>query len=350
MAGVDYPGSTGEFRAWFSTDAACLDYLEWVRWPSGFVCPDCGGRGWAMRDGRFKCSECGLRVSVTAGTMFEHARTPLTVWFELCWRFTTSKQGVSALEAARDLGIGSYRTAWGMCQRLRQVVVRPGREKLSGVVEADEAFVGGVERGLPGGRARGNKSIVCVAVESGRGGRLGRARVQVVPDASAATLGAFLLNCVEPGSTIVTDAWKGYSPSAVSGYTHIVVNQAEALRRGADPDDLLPGVNRVVSLLKRWLLATHQGAVSAEHLQEYLDEWVFRFNRRTSRRRGLLFYRLIQLAVGHEPVPYASLIRTPGSGHATPAATTRGRGGRPASFEPAGATYPWRGHPTAKAG
>jgi transposase-like protein len=274
--------------------------------------------------------------------LFDHARTPLTVWFELCWRFATSKQGVSAREAMRDLGIGSYRTAWGMCQRLRRVLVRPGRERLSGVVEVDETFVGGVEPGLAGGRARGKKSLVAVAVETPGRPRLGRARLQVVSDASAETLGRFVRDHVEPGSVVVTDAWSGYTGQALAGYSHRVVNQSQALRDGAAHDGLPPAAHRVAALLKRWLLATHQGSASAGRLQDYLDEWVFRFNRRRSRHRGLVFYRVIQLAVGHEPVRYRQLIHEPRDPDDEPGGYPRGRGGRPESIKPQVKGYPWR--------
>ena len=147
MAGVHYPGSVGEFQAWFRTDADCLDYLEWLRWPGGFVCPDCGQcGGWRLGDGRFMCSACGMRASVTAGTIFDRTRTPLTVWFTGCWLFATGKDGIAALSLKRVLEIGSYQTAWAMLHRLRSVLVRPGRDRLAGTVEVDEAYIGGEEQ------------------------------------------------------------------------------------------------------------------------------------------------------------------------------------------------------------
>lgn len=294
-----------------------------------------------LGDGRMKCASCGKKTSVTAGTVFQDAHSPLTVWFELVWRFASSTQGISAVEAQRDLGIGSYRTAWGMCHRLRRVLVWPGRDRLTGRVEADEMYVGGVERGLRGGRQRGKKAVVGIAVETRGWGRLGRARLVVLPDVSEASLGAFRADCVEPGSVVVTDAWSGYSRKALAGYTHEKVSHRQALRYGADPDELLPGPDRVASLVKRWLLATHQGAASGEHLQEYLDEWVFRFNRRSSRSRGLLFYRILHLAVDHAPVVYAELIaesidqpRRPPPSHGT--------GGHPVTLAPVPTDRPWR--------
>ena len=149
QGGVHYPRSLAEFQAWFATDADCLDYLEWLRWPNGFVCPRCGKPGgWRVADGSFKCACCKSQTAVTAGTLFDRRRTPLTVWFEACWEFATAKDGISALSLQRRLQIGSYQTAWAMLHRLRQVLVRPGRELLSGQVEVDEIYIGGEEAGL----------------------------------------------------------------------------------------------------------------------------------------------------------------------------------------------------------
>lgn len=164
-AGRHYPSSTGEFQSWFATDAD-LDYLAWLRWPDGFVCPRCGyAGGWAVGDGRLKCASCLGRTAVTAGTWFDRRRTPLPVWFTACWMFASQKDGVSALSLKRALEIGSYPTAWAMLHRLRAVLVRPGRDRLTGLVEVDETYIGGEEPGLRGGRAKGKKSLVAVAVE-----------------------------------------------------------------------------------------------------------------------------------------------------------------------------------------
>jgi len=160
VAGLQYPRSLGEFQAWFSTDADCLDYLEWLRWPAGFVCSNCAHiGGWRLADGRLRCAACGRRTSATAGTIFDRTRTPLTVWFTACWLFATQKDGVSALSIQRALDIGSYQTAWAMLHRLRSVLVRPGRERLQGTVEVDETYIGGDEPGLSGGRAKGKKVL-----------------------------------------------------------------------------------------------------------------------------------------------------------------------------------------------
>lgn len=312
--GVDYPRSAGEFRAWFSTDEACLDYLEWLRWPDGFLCPACGfAGGWRVGDGRWKCAGCEKRTAVTAGALFDRRRTPLTVWFEACWQFATAKDGVSALSLQRSLEIGSYATAWSMLHRLRRVLHRPGREQLTGTVEVDETYIGGHEEGLSGGRARGKKALVAVAVESSATAGYGRSRMEIIPDASGPTLEAFVADAVTPGAHVVTDGWNGYKGLAERGYTHEPRNQTAARKAGVDPATLLPGVHRVASLAKRWLLSTHQGSAGSEHLQKYLDEFTFRFNRRKSRSRGLLFYRILELAVGHPPVRYRDLVVNPSS-------------------------------------
>jgi transposase-like protein len=157
--GVHYPRSTGELQSWFVTDADCLDYLDWLRWPQGFVCPRCQNRGgWRVADGRYKCASCAKRTAVTAGTLFDRRRTPLTVWFAVCWQFATAKDGVSAQSLQRTLEFGSYETPWAMLHRLRAVLVRPGRDRLTGTVEVDETYFGGEEPGLRGGRQKGRRS------------------------------------------------------------------------------------------------------------------------------------------------------------------------------------------------
>jgi len=216
-AGHDCPRSTGEFQSWFATDADCLDYLEWVRWPAGFVCPACGeGEGWPLADARFKCSGCGARTSVTAGTIFDRTRTPLTVWFTACWLFASGKDGISALSLKRTLEIGSYQTAWAMLHRLRSVLVRPGRELLTGTVEVDETYIGGREPGLRGGRAKGKKVLTGIAVEIKEPKGYGRCRMAPLVDASGASLHTFVSDHVEPGATVMTDgrATVGWRSSA----------------------------------------------------------------------------------------------------------------------------------------
>ncbi len=340
-AGVHYPRSAGEFQSWFGTDADCLDYLDWLRWPQGFVCPRCGhAGGWAVADGRYKCASCGGRTSVTAGTLFDRRRTPLTVWFMACWMFAAQKGGISALSLQRALEIGSYPTAWAMLHRLRSVLARPGRDRLTGTVEVDETYIGGDEPGLRGGRAKGKKSLVGVAVEVRQPRGYGRCRMEILPDASAASLHPFVTGHVEPGAAVITDAWMGYHELAGLGYAHDRRSQRAARTRGEDPGELLPGVHRVASLAKRWLLGTHQGSVGDAHLQSYLNEFAFRFNRRRSRSRGLVFYRLLELAIAHDPVRYRDLVAEP-KPKAAPPAPPGGRG-HPPSIDRPRAAQPWR--------
>ncbi len=340
-AGLHYPRSAGEFQSWFVTDADCLDYLDWLRWPEGFVCPRCDGAGgWAVADGRYKCAACGARTSVTAGTLFDRRRSPLTVWFTACWMFTTGKDGMSALSLQRALEIGSYPTAWAMLHRLRSVLVRPGRERLTGMVEVDETFIGGEEPGLRGGRARGKKVLTGVAVEVKQPRGIGRCRMAPLTDASATSLHAFVTDHVEPGATVITDGWRGYYGLDELGYVHDRRSQRAAQASGQDPGELLPAVHRVASLIKRWLLGTHQGSVDAAHLPSYMNEFVFRFNRRRSASRGLLFYRVLELAVAHDPVRYRDLVADPEPKTTPP--TPPGTRGCPPSMDRPRAARPWR--------
>jgi transposase-like protein len=341
-AGVDYPRSFGEMQAWFRTDADCLDYLAWLRWPNGFVCPSCAHvGGWQLGDGRFECSGCHTRTSTTAGTIFDRTRTPLTVWFNACWLFASGKDGISALSLKRTLEIGSVQTAWMILHRLRSVLVRPGRERLTGTVEVDETFIGGEEPGLRGGRARGKKVLTGIAVEiRPRPKGIGRCRMAPLADASAASLRSFLTDHVEPGTTVITDGWSGYKGIDKLGYIHQPRSQRAARARGEDPGELLPVVHRVASLVKRWLLGTHQGAVNAAHLPSYLDEFVFRFNRRHSRSRGMVFYRVLELAVEHGPVRYHDVIASSRPRDEPPDPPLSR--GHPPSLDRAPANRPWR--------
>ena len=339
--GEHYPRSEGEFRSWFGADAACLDYLAWLRWPSGFVCDACGhAGGWPLSDGRIECAGCSHRTSVTAGTIFDRTRTPLTVWFTVAWLFATAKDGVSAQSLQRTLELGSYQTAWVMLHRLRSVLVRPGRERLSGRVEVDETFFGGTEPGLRGGRQRGKKTLVVVAVEVHEPKGFGRCRMRIIPDASAESLHRFVREHIEPGATVIADGWQGYAGIESFGYTRERRSQRAVRLAGDDPHGLLPGVHRIASLAKRWLLSTHQGSVDDAHLQAYLDEFVFRFNRRRSRSRGLVFYRLLELAVKHDPVRYHEIAvgERPRETIPTPPSTR----GHPPSLERLPVGRPWR--------
>ena len=293
-----------ELEAAFSTEAACREYLARLRWPDGFRCPRCGsGKSWPVRSVLFQCAACGCQTSVTAGTIFQDTRTPLPVWFRAMWWVTTQKNGASALGLQRVLGLKSYETAWTWLHKLRRAMVRPGRELLSGRVEVDECYIGGPEEGLPG-RLNLDKTLVVVAAEEDGAG-IGRIRMRKILDASAESLTPFVRDSVELGSAVHTDGWLGYLPLKNNGYRHEVTYLKG---KSKTPSELLPRVHRVISMVKRWLMGTHQGAVSQKHLDYYLDEFTFRFNRRRSKSRGKLFYRLAQQAVTVDPVPLDHLI------------------------------------------
>ena len=299
----DYPRNLPEFDARFATEEACCQYLVRLRWPQGFVCPRCRGRGaWTTKRNLLVCRACEYQVSLTAGTVFEGTRKPLALWFKAMWWVTTQKNGASALGLQRVLGLATYYTAWTWLHKLRRAMVRPGRDRLSGRVEVDETYIGGLEEGVRGRETEKKALVIVGAQEDGK--RLGRIRLRRIPNASRASLHGFIHDSIEPGSVVHTDGWEAYGELA--GYQH----QVTVLKGRAElASELLPRVHRVVSLLKRWLLGTHQGAVSPEHLDYYLDEFAFRFNRRGSRSRGKLFYRLLQQAVAIEPTPYKDLIK-----------------------------------------
>lgn len=300
-----HPNTRREFVELFGDDEACAAYLEQLRGPDGFVCPACKVRGepWRQTRGRLVCRACRHQGSVTAGTIFDKTRTPLTTWFEAAWHVTTAKNGLSAKTFERTLGV-RYRVAWAILQRFRVAMVRSERERLAGRVEVDETMVGGIQRG--GKRGRGAvKSVVAIAVEVFEPKGFGRLRMRHVPNAAGASLLPFVRDTVNPGSVVLTDGWRGYNALAEDGYLH----QATSLASSPDPAHVaLPGVHRVASLLKRWLLGTHQGSVTSDHLQSYLEEFTFRFNRRTSRSRGLVFRRLLEQAVVTGPVTEKDLI------------------------------------------
>ena len=279
-----------EFMDQFSTEEACRQYLAKVRWADGFKCPQCShNAAWKLARGILKCKKCKRDISVTAGTMFQGRHLSLRLWFQALWSVIAHKNGVSALGLSEALGIKRQMTGWRLLKKIRTALVRTGRERLNGLVEVDEVFLGGVK---PGKRGRGalGKVLILVAVEDKGKTGCGRIRIEIISDASAATLRSAIAKMVEPGSKIRTEQWKGYTPAALEGYEHAVIKR-QSLEPGEDPTPL---VHRIASLLKRWLLGTHQGGVRPKHIRSYLDEFIFRFNRRTSRSRGKLFHRLIQ--------------------------------------------------------
>ena len=288
----------------FRDDAACREYLRRLRWPDGFVCPHCKefDEPWVMSDGLLRCRSCHGRTSLTAGTVFQDTRKPLRTWFLAMWFVTSQKNGVSALGLQRVLGLGSYETAWTWLHKLRRAMVRPGRDGLTGAVEVDEIYVGGAEVGVRG-RETEAKAIVAVAAEkTGRG--IGRIRLRRIMDVSGSSLIPFVKEAVAPGCVVHTDGWSGYSGLAKAGYQHeiVVISRGDELAH-----EVLPRVHVAASLLKRWLTGTHQGGVQHRHLDYYLDEFTFRFNRRHSKARGLLFHRLAQQALAVGPAPYRAI-------------------------------------------
>jgi transposase-like protein/ribosomal protein L37AE/L43A len=276
----DFPRTILEFQARFPDEQACRGYLFESRWPEGFRCPRCGSEVATSLPRRllWQCSACRYQVSLTAGTVLHRTRIPLHVWFWSAYLVTTATPGISALQLQRQLGLTRYETAWAMLHKLRRAMVNPERQPLTREAEVDECFVGGHEPGLRGGRQHGIKALVIVAVEV-RGTGSGRIRMQVIDDASADTLCSFVTQTVAAGATVHTDGWQGYRRLARLNFDHQPRSQRAQRLLGEDPDEILPRVHRVISHLKTWLQGTHRG-VSEEHLQVYLDEFTFRFNRR----------------------------------------------------------------------
>ena len=307
----DYPRTWSEFLDWFSSEEACLAYLERLRWPLGFVCPSCASMSTPARASRARllCKECAHQSTVTAGTIFDKTRTPLKVWLAAAWYLTNQKQGVSALGLQRVLGLGSYQTAWTMLHRFRRAMVRPDRERLKGVVEVDETCLAIADRKRTEPPARGkgktDKISVVVAVEMLEPKGFGRIRLRRIAKESTEFVLPFVQASVEPGAKVRTDGSGIYRSLHSLGYVH---ERAVQLGSVVAPHVSMAGVHRVASLIKRWILGTHHGSVQPEHLDAYLDEFVFRFNRRTSSSRGMLFYRLMQQAVVTDPVTYADIV------------------------------------------
>jgi transposase-like protein len=299
---VQYPKNIMEFEQEFRSERQCVEYIKKIRYADGvYTCPVCGSkRSWLVREKTYECAECHHQESILSGTLFQDTHKPLMLWFRAIWYITSQKNGTSALGLQRVLGIGSYKTAWTWLHKLRRAMVRPGRDRLSGRVEVDETYFGAPEKGGKRGRGTENKVLAVIAVETD-GNIVGRIRVGIIADASQDSLYGFIQESVEPGSTVVTDGWRGYSDLETGGYCHEIIEHEGT-------DTLLPHVHMVISLMKRWIMGTLQGSWSQEHLAYYFDEFTFRFNRRKSKSRGMLFYRLLQNAVQIKPVIYKNLI------------------------------------------
>ena len=292
----DFPKDQLEFDRRFADEPACLEYLFQLRWPDGFSCTRCGNNSyWASARGLYICCTCEYHQSVTAGTIFHATRKPLTTWFKALWWFSTRKSGVNAVNLQQLLNFGSYQTAWEWLQKLRSCTIRSGREKLSGILEVDEFYLGG-RRGKKG---RGSKFKVAVAVAVERKGKkLGRLRMQVITQCTAKELIPFVTENVTTGSFITTDGWAGYNRLEDEGYHHRIIIQSKS----DDKDSVLPGVHLIASLVKRLILGTFQGRFEEKYLQRYLDEYVFRFNRRSTKSVGKRFWRMVQFAAASKPM------------------------------------------------
>jgi len=300
-----FPRTLPEFNAAFATEQACREYLFRTRWPAGWRCPRCGHEtGWLNRRQQIVCAACDHQQSLTAGTVFHGTKKPLALWFQAMFLMVTQKNGVSAKTLERLLGL-SYPTAWTWLHKLRRALARRPQAPLTGCVEVDETYIGGYQAHRPGRRRPGEgKELVLVAVET-QDKAMGRVRLTRVADHRRPTLTAAVSTSVAPGATVRTDGLSSYDPLAPHGYDHQRHVVGDDERRAVT---LLPQVHKVISLLKRWLLGTHQGAAAGKHLPFYLEEFEFRFNRRTSRHRTLLFERLVGFGLSGRAQPYWRII------------------------------------------
>ena len=290
---MDYPKDYRALIKNFGSQESCVDYIASIRWKDGFICFACGsGDFWRLKRLSWTCSKCETESRVLAGTLFQDTKLPLNLWFQMIWWFMGQKNGANALSLQQNFGIGSYRTSWSTLKKLRMCTVLPTRSQLTGDVEVDQAFLGGVN----------GKEIILIAVEK-RGSGSGRIRLKHAKSETAKEIQGFILDVVELGSNIISDRHKSYPTIVKKGYT------SEAMKKpyswedvDGDDDRLLPRVGRVAAHMKRWYLGTYHGGMKITEVQPYLDEFVFRYNRRTSRSRGLVFHRMVEAAVQSKPV------------------------------------------------
>ena len=300
---MKYPNNLREFDKMFPNDDACLSFLEQVRWPKVFKCQKCGHNlFWQNATGLRQCRSCEFKNSVKTNSIFEKSKLDLKTWFYAIWWVTSQKNGVSASGLQRSLGLGSYRSAWLLLHKIRNTMVLGDRSLLAGDIEVDEAFLGGVRSGKRGRGADG-KQLIVIAAEIAGTKKVGRIRIKRAADASAESLETFIKENIVSKSSIHTDGWKGYLDIKNLGYKHYPIKSSSI-----DPDELMPRINLVTALLKRWLLGTHHGRLDLKHMDSYLEEFVFRFNRRTSKVRGLLFQRVIENSFKTNPAPYKKII------------------------------------------
>jgi len=305
---LPFPKNLREFQHQFATEEACQEYLAMCRWPDGFVCPRCGHhRAYAVAKRRhWQCASCRHQVSVTSGTILHRTRTPLTAWFWAAYLMTTDKRGISALLIQRQLGLRRYETAWMMLHKLRRAMVNTERDPLHGEVEIDDTWIGGPQAGLRGSRQlKGRRAaLVLVATEKRGANRSGRVRMAVIPDFKAKTFKGFIKQNITPGSTIYTDGLKSFTGLDAEGYHHVARSQPHStdLRKGAE--SVVPLADRTIGNLQQWLIGTYHG-VSRGQLQTYLDEFVFRHNRR--RKPSAAFQTLLGLGTARSPTAYESI-------------------------------------------
>lgn len=307
MSRPPFPKSLRQFQSDFATEEACETYLAACRWPEGFICPRCGNRRAydLVNQRRWQCAGCRHQVSLTAGTVLHRTKIPLTQWFWAAYLMTTDKRGISALLLQRQLGLSCYETAWMLLHKFRRAMVNVAREPLHGEIEVDETWIGGEQAGLRGSRQlKGRRAaLVLVAVER-RGRGTGRVRMKAIPDFKSSTMIPFLHENVSPGSTIYTDGFKSFCGLAEAGFRHIARTQPlrSALRKGAQ--SAVPLADRAIGNLQQWLIGTYHG-VSKPQLQVYLDEFVFRHNRRKTPAAAfqtLLGFGTIQQSTQYEQI------------------------------------------------
>ena len=302
MARPAFPTGLQEFQRQFASEGACQEFLRACRWPDGFRCPRCAdAHGYPLSGLRQQCAGCGYQASLTAGTILHNTKTPLTIWFWAAYLMVTDKRGLSALMLQGQLGIGRYETAWMLLHKLRRAMVNTGREPLHGEVEVDETWLGGPQPGLRGSRQlKGRKAALVVVAAERRGEATGRLRMEVIPDMTAATMTAFAKRHVVPGATLYTDIFPGFSGFKNAGYIHIA--QKQTVRTGGP--SVVPHVDRAIGNMKQWLLGTHHG-VGRAHLPLYLDEFVFRHNRRGN--PWLAFRTLLTFGTARQPTRYTEI-------------------------------------------
>ena len=299
-----FPRNVREFQRQFGSEEACQQYLAACRWPEGFRCPRCDHqRAYAIvTPRRWECAACRHQVSLTAGTILHNTKTPRTLWFWAAYLMTTDKRGVSALLLQRQLGLRRYETAWMMLHKLRRAMVNAARKPLHGEVEIDDTWIGGPQPGIKGSRQlKDRRAVPVLAAVERRDDRSGRIRMVVLPNFTAMTITAILKEHIAPGSTVYTDGLKGFTGLQAAGYRHIALKQPvrSALRKGAS--SVVPLADRAIGNLQHWLIGTYHG-VSRAQLQVYLDEFVFRHNRR--KQPMAAFQTLLGLGTGRTPTPY----------------------------------------------